>query len=250
MKKRCVSLLCAVLILISALSVCCTAVYAADNDEFTYTIYLNISRAYRAGDKVIGGVNTVNVIVEYDPAELELTTDFSSSYKNIFPKLKESGTVVNSDPGKLGFNTLNITPYIFSKDSDILARLSFRYRKASHSRARVTARITELATETSGGYVQLVEHDEFKRDGIRVMTERTPDSASGLLLGDADADGAVTAADATSVQRRVLWLAEGDFVVGAADVDKNGSVTVVDATYIQRYVTRLSSRSGIGKKIV
>ena len=226
------------------------AAYADSSDGFTYTIYLNVSRAYRAGDKVIGGVNTVNVIVEYASSELELTTDFDGSLKDVFPKLKTSGTVVNNAPGKLGFNTLTITPYVFSRDSDVLARLSFRYKKASHTRARVTARITELATETLSGYDQLVEHDTFMREGVRVMTERTPDSASGLLLGDADCDGSVTVADSTSVRRHVLWLANGDFVTGAADVDKDGKVTVVDATYIQKYVTRFPSRWGIGKKIV
>ena len=249
MRKRLLSVLSALTVLLMSVSLFVPAAYADSKDEFTYTIYLNTMRAYRSGDKVIGGVNTVNVIVEYDPSELELISNFSSDKQSIFPKLKGSA-VVNNEPGRLGFNALGITPFVFNKDSDILAQLSFRYKKTSHTRVRVTARITELATETTGGYVQLIDHDVSTRDGIRVRTERTPDSASGLLLGDADFDGSVTISDATSVRRRVLWLANGDFVEGAADVDKDGKVTVVDATYIQRYVTRLSSRSGIGKKIV
>lgn len=249
MRKKLLSLISVFMVLLTAASLLMPAAYAESRDEFTYTLYLNISNAYRTGDRVAGGVNTINVIVEYDSAELELTTDFSGSYKDIFPKFKESGTVVNSAPGRLGFNSLNISPYLFSKDSDVLARLSFRYKNASHSRARIRARITELATETAGGYVQLVEHDVYKREGIRLMTERTPDSASGMLLGDADGDGDVTIADSTCIQRHVVWLPTGDFVVDAADVDRSRKVTVIDATFIQRYVLMLPTRSGIGKII-
>ena len=242
-------ILSAMLIFISAITLICPS-FSAAADEFTYTVYLNTAGAFRPDDKTIGGVNTINVRVEYDSEELELITDFSGSYRNIFPKFKANGTVVNNDEeGILYFNSLTLTPYIFDDDGNILAQLRFRYKHSSHPRAQVKCRLMELSTETQKGYDQLISKGQAHRNNIRLLAVRDPDSAKGLPLGDADGDGSVTINDAASIRRNLSKIPNGDYVPGASDVDGNGSVTILDATYIQRYTVSLSSPTGIGKPI-
>ena len=74
------------------------------------------------------------------------------------------------------------------------------------------------------------------------------DDPHTALIGDADGDGSVTAADVTCIQRDRVGIKTG---IDAAtlmqgDVDKNGVVEIIDATYIQRYLAGMEIPYSIG----
>ena len=69
------------------------------------------------------------------------------------------------------------------------------------------------------------------------------------LRGDADSDGDVTIADATVIQR-VLIFVPSAFEPDAQAADVNGDgLDIADATAIQRYATHISNPFGIGEPI-
>ncbi len=78
---------------------------------------------------------------------------------------------------------------------------------------------------------------------------QTPTEMTKVLLGDADADGEVSAVDATIVQRKTVSVNVPVFDAAAADVDRDGEITIVDATFIQRWVIGVSCPYSIGEPI-
>lgn len=75
------------------------------------------------------------------------------------------------------------------------------------------------------------------------------EAGAGVILGDADSDGEVTAVDAAAVSRTVLRLPCAAFDKLAADVDSDGDITIVDATFIQRSAAGINVPYPIGKQI-
>lgn len=69
------------------------------------------------------------------------------------------------------------------------------------------------------------------------------------MLGDADADGAVTSIDAAVIRRHIAKIYTPTFLEIAADADGDGEITVIDATMIQRWLASLPSNNRIGKLI-
>lgn len=249
MRKRVLSLILILSLMMTAAASLSPAFSADEADEFTYTVYLNIAPAYSAGDKTVGGVNTIGAYVEYDAERLELISDLDRDFKTAFPILKMSRSVVNNDEeGILYFNSITLGPYIFDDDNDVLVSLRFRYKK-SGGRAYVRTSITEITTETESGYDFLILKNNYVRDGIRVKAVRTPDNASGQILGDADGDTEITVSDAVRIQRYIAYIAGGDFIPAAADADGDSEITVKDASCIQRYTVHLKAPKGIGEPI-
>ena len=82
---------------------------------------------------------------------------------------------------------------------------------------------------TRGGYM------------FKFVSEDQPEPA--YILGDADGDGEVTAADVTMIQRYDAQMSVGEsFNEAAADVDGDGEVTILDATLIQRYLAKIGTK--------
>lgn len=73
----------------------------------------------------------------------------------------------------------------------------------------------------------------------------------GIILGDADGDGEISAIDVAQIMRYVAHIDTGvdEEVLMNADVDGNGELEIVDATYIQRYLTRMETPYAIGEAI-
>ena len=70
----------------------------------------------------------------------------------------------------------------------------------------------------------------------------TVDTATKVIYGDVDANGAVEAKDASMVNKYVAGLTTlTETQLQAADVDGNGSIEAKDATLIQKYVAGLIS---------
>ncbi|MBQ1820818.1 MAG: S8 family serine peptidase [Clostridia bacterium] len=84
-------------------------------------------------------------------------------------------------------------------------------------------------------------------EGYVYFTNQNPEAASDTpvaagLLGDANLDDKVTAADAAEILRAVVGLTELDAVAAFfADVNQDGSVTAADASFILRAVVGLET---------
>ena len=76
------------------------------------------------------------------------------------------------------------------------------------------------------------------------------DTATRLILGDADLDGVVTVLDANRIQRYLADMAEleGDALL-TADADADGDITIMDATAIQRWLADYDDGHPIGEPI-
>lgn len=82
-----------------------------------------------------------------------------------------------------------------------------------------------------------------------MMLAGTAIAAQSVLLGDADGDGEVTPADASSIQRELSGLRmNGEISEEAADVDGNGVIEITDATYIQRWIAQIDQPYPIGEQ--
>ena len=107
-----------------------------------------------------------------------------------------------------------------------------------------TEPVTQVPTEPSTEAVT-----EPVTEAATEPTTQTPTEMIKVLLGDADADGEVSAIDATIVQRKTVSVNVPVFDAVAADVDGDGEITVVDATFIQRWVIGVSCPYSIGEPI-
>ena len=76
-------------------------------------------------------------------------------------------------------------------------------------------------------------------------------NTQGVILGDADSDGAVTISDVTTIQRMLadLPLISGVYCGRAADADGNGIVNVDDAVMIQKWVSCMETPYPIGEEL-
>lgn len=72
-------------------------------------------------------------------------------------------------------------------------------------------------------------------------------SAITFIRGDADADGAVSVIDATTIQKVRASISVNRFDSFAADVDGDGAVTVIDATYIQKSLAHMDVAYVVGE---
>ena len=67
------------------------------------------------------------------------------------------------------------------------------------------------------------------------------------ILGDADLNGTIDIADATTIQFYGVRMIElNDTAKKLADVDNDGNVSIVDATWIQHYLVNMKAPQGIG----
>ena len=74
--------------------------------------------------------------------------------------------------------------------------------------------------------------------------------SSGVILGDANGDGAVTIDDVTCIQRKLAeWHAIGGFNDVAADVNGSGEIDITDATLIQQWLASMETPYAIGEPI-
>lgn len=72
--------------------------------------------------------------------------------------------------------------------------------------------------------------------------------AVGVIYGDVNGDGEVTAADATLVLRNVVGLVDfNQSQIATADVSDDGKVTAADATLILRYIVELINEFPVEK---
>lgn len=86
-----------------------------------------------------------------------------------------------------------------------------------------------------------------RESGVYGPCTKITDESVGLL-GDANLDGAVDIADATTVQRYALKMtALSETALRLADVDKDSDVSIIDATWIQRWELKMKALEGIGQ---
>ena len=69
------------------------------------------------------------------------------------------------------------------------------------------------------------------------------------ILGDADGNGSVDIADATVIQRHLVYIPVNSFNENAADTDEDHEVTIVDVTFLQRWLSDIKSNDNIGKPL-
>ena len=76
---------------------------------------------------------------------------------------------------------------------------------------------------------------------------------SVYLLGDADRDGDVSAADVVSILRWDVGISkdsvDADWLLYTGDVDRDGKVDILDATYIRRWLAGLYVPYSVGEPI-
>ena len=86
-----------------------------------------------------------------------------------------------------------------------------------------------------------VFNSKFENVTFSVMYRIKP----SVLIGDADGNGSVNIADATTVQKHIAQLItlEGDELI-AADANGDGAVNITDATHIQKYIAQLIDHLG------
>ena len=71
------------------------------------------------------------------------------------------------------------------------------------------------------------------------------------ILGDADLNNKVDAADVTTIQRCDAQMTQLDYIAATlADVDGDYEISILDATWVQRYLVELKAPEGIGKTIL
>lgn len=107
-------------------------------------------------------------------------------------------------------------------------------------------------TDISRGhyYVQVIScYEGLLTDGEKreVIIDDQNNPVTGVKLGDADGDDALTILDATAIQRTLAKLSTKKFDKEAADADQDGTVTILDATAIQRHLAKLNTNKNIGK---
>lgn len=114
-------------------------------------------------------------------------------------------------------------------------------------------RRNDLTESVQGNRNVFIDYPEFAWQlfGREVPDDMpTPSGESEQrLLGDADADGDVTAVDVATIQRKLAGISVLSFDETAADADANGSVTILDATFIQRHLAKVDQPYAIGQPI-
>ena len=142
---------------------------------------------------------------------------------------------IGEKDGKLMFVWASETPVLLNNE-DVVLTLWFAAPNAkSGDVAQIAFTLNTLNTLSAMSFVyggQVVEIEAETIDGSITFPE--------VLLGDANCDGQVTAADAALVLRSIVGLneltAQGAF---NADVDGDLEVTAEDAALILRYIVKL-----------
>ncbi|MBR4905323.1 MAG: hypothetical protein IKZ44_00530, partial [Clostridia bacterium] len=136
--------------------------------------------------------------------------------------------------GKLMFSWASDTPELLNNEEVVLS-IFFAAPNASGTTAEIKFTMNALNTVSAmsviyGGSVFEIEAETI--DGSITFPE--------IVLGDANCDGQVTAADAALILRSLVGLNELT-AQGAlnADVDGDGEVTAEDAAIILRYIVKL-----------
>uniref|UniRef100_UPI00386C907F dockerin type I domain-containing protein n=1 Tax=Ruminococcus sp. TaxID=41978 RepID=UPI00386C907F len=94
--------------------------------------------------------------------------------------------------------------------------------------------------------LNLINFDYNTKTGAK-MTVAWGSDTPASILGDADGDGEVTAADAALIQRYDAQMPVGDnFNAALADVNGDGDVDILDVTLIQRYLAGMTVKYPIG----
>ncbi len=99
----------------------------------------------------------------------------------------------------------------------------------------------------------LTKPGEGKKDysglfDLQDVSEKIHDYYGDWKLGDANLDGDVDIADATTIQRYdVKMITLSDTALKLSDVDRDNDVTILDATWIQRWELNMKAPEGIGE---
>ena len=101
---------------------------------------------------------------------------------------------------------------------------------------------THKETETAAAVVtDHGDHKEYTAEFINPAFEKQSKTTKGLMYGDVDLDGEITAADALIILRASAGLEEFDEMLKTlGDVDFDGSITASDALAVLRYSAGLS----------
>ena len=142
--------------------------------------------------------------------------------------------IVGEKNGKLMFSWASDTPELLNNEEVVLS-IFFAAPNANGEIAEIAFTMNALNTVSAmsviyGGSVYEIEAETI--DGSITFAE--------VVLGDANCDGQVTAADAALILRSLVGLNELT-AQGAlnADVDGDGEVTAEDAAIILRYIVKL-----------
>ena len=107
--------------------------------------------------------------------------------------------------------------------------------------------IVWLATSTSqrnvwetGEYTQFLTYSKYTK-GLSPYTAQLP-SGNGVVLGDTDQDGVISAGDARQILRYAVGLeSPSKMMMVAADVDGTGSIEAADSRLVLRYAVGIIS---------
>ena len=141
---------------------------------------------------------------------------------------------VGEKDGKLMFVWASETPVLLNND-DVVLSIYFAAPKANGETAVISFTSNTLNTVSAMSFVyggEVIEIEAETVDGSIQFAE--------VVLGDANCDGHVSAADAALILRSLVGL--NDLTAqGAlnADVDGDGEVTAEDAAIILRYIVKL-----------
>ena len=193
-------------------------VMVVENGERLYRYDIRVKDLPEAGLKV-------------NSAQIFLTYDAPLAFRRAEGKV--DWTVGEKD-GKLMFSWATDTPVLLNNEEVILS-IFFAAPNASGETAEIAFTTNALNTVSAmsviyGNSVYEIEAETI--DGSITFAE--------VVLGDANCDGQVTAADAALVLRSLVGLNELT-AQGAlnADVDGDGEITAEDAAIILRYIVKL-----------
>ena len=152
----------------------------------------------------------------------------------VAPSAGETSTDVNAYAIAISYDSSVLTPVV--KGTDEVGDNTYATVGDSFNSGVLTADLKD--NETGNSDSALADKSTIEAASGTV----TVDTATKVVYGDVDANGAIEAKDVTLVSKYVAGLTTfTDTQIKAADVDGNGSIEAKDATLIAKYVAGLIS---------
>ncbi len=190
---------------------------SSDGDNWLNNEFWNEKAASNHMSKVSDGVYEIEFTLgEFDPSDVEFKFAVNDAWTHNFG-LGDNGVIANGVE----------TDAIYNGSTNL--------------------KITGLTAGTTiKMQLDLTGFDFESKTGAK-MTVTWGSDTPASILGDADGDGEVTAADAALIQRYDAQMPVGDnFNATLADVNGDGEVDILDVTLIQRYLAGMTVKYPIG----